>query len=107
MVSHTHDLMASTLKIYDGFKDVKTVVDVGGGVGTAILIIVKYHTHLGINFILPYVIATTPVIPGVEHVGGNIFKQIPLVDTIFIKWILHDWDNEDCMRILNKCREAI
>eukprot|EP01018_Ginkgo_biloba_P019601 Gb_25040 [translate_table: standard] len=108
MVSHTCALMASALKIYDGFKDVKTVVDVGGGVGTAISIIVKHHTHLkGINFDLPHVIDTAPAIPGVEHVGGNMFEQIPPADAVFIKSILHDWNDEHCVRILKKCREAI
>eukprot|EP01018_Ginkgo_biloba_P019773 Gb_28391 [translate_table: standard] len=104
MVSDTRAFMPFALKIYDGFKDVKTVVDVGGGVGTAISIIVKHHAHLkGINFDLPHVIDTAPAITGVEHVGGNMFEQIPPADAS----ILHDWTDEHCVRILNKCREAI
>eukprot|EP01018_Ginkgo_biloba_P025069 Gb_26421 [translate_table: standard] len=88
--------MASAMKIYDGFSL--------AGVGTTISIIVKHHSHLrSINFNLPLLIAIMPTIPGVEHVGGNMFKQIPPTDVL----ILHDWDNEHCMRILNKCQEAI
>eukprot|EP01018_Ginkgo_biloba_P019535 Gb_23935 [translate_table: standard] len=98
MASHIRALMASALRIYDEL--------IGGGVGTAISIIVKHHIHLrGINFDLSHVIASAPTI--MEHMGGNMFEQMPLTDAVFVKLILHDWDDEHCMRILNKCREVI
>jgi len=25
----------------------------------------------------------------------------------YVQWILHDWGNEDCIKILKKCKEAI
>ncbi|XP_057823745.2 bergaptol O-methyltransferase-like [Cryptomeria japonica] len=56
MAYHTKDVMAFVVTMYDGFKSVKSVVDVGG-VGLHCLL------YLGINFYLPHVIATAPAIP--------------------------------------------
>ncbi|KAI4317486.1 hypothetical protein L6164_025356 [Bauhinia variegata] len=35
------------------------------------------------------------------------FSSVPKADAAFIKWVLHDWGDEDCIKILRKCREAI
>lgn len=85
-----------------------SVLDVGGGVGVAISEIVKAYPHLkGINFDLPHVISTAPAYDGVTHVAGDMFKVIPPAETIFMKCILHDWSNHDCVKILKNCRKAI
>ncbi|GLJ31562.1 hypothetical protein SUGI_0633290, partial [Cryptomeria japonica] len=42
----------------------------------------------------------------VEHVSGNMFEHIPSADAIFIKWVLHDWDDDDCIKVLRRCYEA-
>ncbi|GLJ25142.1 hypothetical protein SUGI_0480830 [Cryptomeria japonica] len=108
MATNTGPLMAHVVKIYGGFKSFKSVVDVAGGLGSAISVIVAEYPHIhGINFDLPHVIRTAPPIHGVEHVEGNMFEQIPSADAIFMKWILHDWDNEQCLKILKNCYEAI
>ncbi|XP_024020454.1 trans-resveratrol di-O-methyltransferase [Morus notabilis] len=40
--------------------------------------------------------------------GGNMFTDtIPPTDGILLKWILHDWNDEDSVSILKRCREAI
>ncbi|KAI7728640.1 hypothetical protein M8C21_007260, partial [Ambrosia artemisiifolia] len=93
----------------DGFLSSKgSVVDVGGGIGTAISEIVKAYPHLkGINFDLSHVISTAPTYDGVTHVAGDMFKSIPPTETIFMKWILHDWSDGDCIKILQNCRKAI
>lgn len=50
---------------YDGFKDVKCLVDVGGGVGGALALIVAANPHIrGINLDQPQVVSTAPEIPG-------------------------------------------
>ena len=65
MTVQTSSLMASVLKVYDGFKSFKTVVDVGGGLGSAISTIVNQYPHInGINFDLPHVITTAAPIKG-------------------------------------------
>ncbi|GLJ25135.1 hypothetical protein SUGI_0480760 [Cryptomeria japonica] len=108
MATNTGPLVAHVVKIYDGFKNFKSVVDVAGGVGSAISVIVAEYPHIhGINLDLPHVIRTASPIQGVEHVEGNMFEQIPCADAIFMKWILHDWDNGQCLKILKNCYEAI
>nr|XP_043617289.1 (R,S)-reticuline 7-O-methyltransferase-like [Erigeron canadensis] len=93
----------------NGFLELKgRMVDVGGGTGVAISEIVKAYPHLtGINFDLPHVISTAPTYEGVTHVTGDMFKAIPPAETIFMKWILHDWGDNDCIKILKNCRKVL
>ncbi|RVW96729.1 (RS)-norcoclaurine 6-O-methyltransferase [Vitis vinifera] len=92
-------------EVFDG---VSTLVDVGGGNGTALRTLVKACPWIrGINFDLPYVVATAPKCNSVEHVGGNMFDSVPKADAVFIMKVLHDWGDEKCIKILEKCREAI
>lgn len=102
-------VMKAILSTYkQGFDGVGLIVDVGGGLGTAVAEIVKAHPHIrGINFDLADVVARAPKYPGVIHVGGDMFDVIPKADTIFMKWILHNWNDEKCIKILKNCRKAI
>lgn len=78
--------MKKVLEVYRGFKDVNTLVDVGGGIGTVINLVVSKYPHIkGINFDLPSVLAHPSVYPGVENVSGDMFKEIPNGDAIFLK----------------------
>ncbi|KAK2649939.1 hypothetical protein Ddye_017428 [Dipteronia dyeriana] len=52
-------------------------------------------------------LATGSGFKGVEHVGGDMFQSIPKGDAIFMKWILHCWDDDHCLRLLKNCYEAI
>ncbi|GAU13714.1 hypothetical protein TSUD_348180 [Trifolium subterraneum] len=45
--------------------------------------------------------------PRVEHVGGDMFESVPAGDAIFMKWILHDWSDEHCLKLLKNCYKAI
>ncbi|MCL7040022.1 hypothetical protein MKW94_011947 [Papaver nudicaule] len=99
---------AMLVKYKDGFNGIESLVDVGGGTGTMITEIVKANPHIrGINFDLPHVVATAPEQLGVEDVGGDMLVDIPEADAVIIKWILHDWGDEDCVKILRNCRKAI
>ncbi|KAG5521950.1 hypothetical protein RHGRI_034241 [Rhododendron griersonianum] len=70
--------------------------------------VVKAHPHIkGTNFDLPHIVDTAPVYPGVAHVGGDMFESLSRADAILMKRILHDWSDEDCIRILRKCQKAI
>ncbi|KAK3194496.1 hypothetical protein Dsin_025806 [Dipteronia sinensis] len=44
---------------------------------------------------------------GVEHIGGDMFESVPKGDAIFMKWILHDWSDEHCLRLLKNCYKSI
>ncbi|GFP93708.1 caffeic acid 3-o-methyltransferase 1 [Phtheirospermum japonicum] len=101
-------LMKRILETYDGFEGLKSMVDVGGGTGAILnMIISKYPSIKGINFDLPHVIQQAPSYPGVEHVGGDMFVSVPRADAIFMKWIYHDWTDELCLKLLKNCYEAL
>ncbi|KAK7317169.1 hypothetical protein RJT34_01165 [Clitoria ternatea] len=90
------------------FEGIKSMVDVGGGNGTAIGIVVEACPWIrGINFDLPHVIAEAPPSHAVQHVPGDMFLTVPKADAAFLMWVLHDWGDEECIEILKKCREAI
>ncbi|MBA0771748.1 hypothetical protein Gotri_007227, partial [Gossypium trilobum] len=92
-------------QVFDG---IKSLVDVGGGNGTALSMLVKEFPWMhGINFDLPHVVAVAPKVDGIEYVGGDMFVCVPKADAAFFMWVLHDWDDEECIQILKKCREAI
>lgn len=58
--------MKAILDVYDGFKGVERLVDVGGSAGDCLRMILHKHPHVreGINFDLPEVVAKAPNIPG-------------------------------------------
>ncbi|PWA54714.1 Caffeate O-methyltransferase (COMT) family [Artemisia annua] len=90
------------------FEGLKTMVDVGGGNGTSLRMIVEAFPWIkGINFDLPHVVSTASASTGVEHVGGNMFELVPKADAVYLMKVLHDWSDEECIDILRKCREAI
>ncbi|OMO70071.1 O-methyltransferase, family 2 [Corchorus olitorius] len=108
MINHTTIVMKNILETYKGFEKLNRVVDVGGGLGITLnMITSKYPSIKGINFDLPHVIQHAPAYPGVEHVGGDMFESVPNGDAIFMKWILHDWSDEHCVKLLKNCYEAI
>ncbi|XP_039134830.1 tricetin 3',4',5'-O-trimethyltransferase-like [Dioscorea cayenensis subsp. rotundata] len=108
MKNHSAIIMKRILEKYRGFDDVKVLVDVGGGVGGTLAQVVAKHKHIkGINFDLPHVISEAAPIPGVEHIGGDMFESVPSGDAIFMKWILHDWSDEHGLKILKNCWKAL
>ncbi|KAH0936131.1 hypothetical protein HID58_013248 [Brassica napus] len=93
---------------HDLFEGVATVVDVGGCTGETMGILVKEFPWIkGFNFDVPHVIQVAQVLDGVENVGGDMFDSVPKCDAVLIKWVLHDWGDKDCIRILKNCKEAV
>ncbi|KAK4277653.1 hypothetical protein QN277_015617 [Acacia crassicarpa] len=108
MADHSTITMKKILETYTGFQGLKSLVDVGGGTGAVISMIVsKYPSIKGINFDLPHVIEEAPSYPGVEHVGGDMFVSVPKADAVFMKWICHDWSDEHCVKFLKNCYDAL
>ncbi|XP_042495064.1 LOW QUALITY PROTEIN: acetylserotonin O-methyltransferase-like [Macadamia integrifolia] len=94
-------------KLFEGVGTV-VVVHVGGGTGTTLGMLVKNFPWLrGINFDLAHVVSTTLPCDKVDHIGGDMFHSVPKADAAFLMWVLHDWRDENCIKILKKCREAI
>ncbi|KAJ4723831.1 Caffeic acid O-methyltransferase [Melia azedarach] len=101
--------MQRILEIYKGFGGLKSLVDVGGGDGSLLnLIISKYPAIVkAINYDLAQVIEKSPPYPGIEHVVGDMFTHIPEAEAIFMKWMLHSWDDKHCVKILKNCYAAL
>ncbi|XP_077248352.1 caffeic acid 3-O-methyltransferase-like [Tasmannia lanceolata] len=108
MSDHSTLTMKKILETYKGFEGLKEVVDVGGGTGATLNLIISKHPHIkGINFDLPHVVADAPTYSGVEHVGGDMFVSVPSGEAIFMKWILHDWSDEHSLKFLKNCYKAL
>jgi ubiquinone/menaquinone biosynthesis C-methylase UbiE len=98
------------------FGGIGTIVDVGGGHGGLITSILKKNPGMrGILFDAPPVIegAKTAVQEsGVsdrcELVAGDFFKSVPEGgDAIVMKWIIHDWNDEQSEAIMKNCHRAL
>ncbi|KAJ0681531.1 putative caffeate O-methyltransferase [Helianthus annuus] len=108
MLNHTTILMKEILEHYRGFDNLERVVDVGGGLGHTLAMIISKHPNIkGINFDLPHVTQQAQLYEGIDHVGGDMFKEVPEGDTIFMKWILHDWSDDHCIKLLKNCYKAL
>ncbi|CAI9094419.1 OLC1v1030158C1 [Oldenlandia corymbosa var. corymbosa] len=108
MTNYTELNIKKLLECYKGFENVKTLVDVGGARGQVLSMITsKYPNIKGINFDLPHVVGNAPSYPGVEHKGGDMFESVPEGDAILMKWILHLFDDEKCVKILKNCYKAL
>jgi len=103
------------LEAYD-FSGVRTIMDVGGGNGSLVLAVLGRYPELqGRIADLPYIEAQAR--GGIEAAGAagrcafspcDFFREIPKgADLVVMKSVLHDWTDEECVRILKNCRAAI
>ncbi|CAL1394100.1 unnamed protein product [Linum trigynum] len=92
----------------DMFDGVTSLVDVGGGTGTMAAAVAKAFPGIQCTVLdLPHVVKDLKGEGNLGFVGGDMFVSIPSADAILLKWILHDWDEENCIKILKVCKEAI
>jgi SAM-dependent methyltransferase len=94
----------------------KHVVDVGGGNGLSLLALIDQQTHLrGTVFEMPAVaeralenIAAQQMDNRCNVVEGDFFDEVPAdADIYTLRHILHDWDDEAAVSILQNCRDAM
>ncbi|GLT46467.1 hypothetical protein SLA2020_202150 [Shorea laevis] len=106
MINYTAIGIREIHESYKGFEHLTRLVQVGGGLGVTLSFITsKYRSIKGINFDLSRVVARPPY-PGVEHVGGDMFQSVPKGDATLVKWILHDWSDDLCVKLLKNCYDA-
>lgn len=100
---------------YD-FSDVRTVVDVAGGNGTLLATLLTAVPKLrGILFDTDHVIEaardnlrTRGVLDRCELVAGSFLDGVPSGGEVYtLSRILHNWDDETCGRILERCHQAM
>lgn len=98
------------------FGGTGTVVDVGGGRGHLLAVLLGAHPGLrGILFDRPTVIDGTrdalrdnKLDDRCERAGGDFFEAVPSGgDFYLLKYILHNWNDERVGAILRSCRRAM
>ncbi|KAF7840300.1 trans-resveratrol di-O-methyltransferase-like [Senna tora] len=90
------------------FGGLKSLVDVGGGKGGAAIIISEAFPDMKcIVLDLPHVVANLVDSRNLKFIGGDMFQFIPSADAILLKLVLHTLSDEECSKVLKKCREAI
>ncbi|WMV52739.1 hypothetical protein MTR67_046124 [Solanum verrucosum] len=92
----------------DVFEGLTSLVDVGGGTGTVAMSIAKNFPDMKcIVLDLPPVVANLQGSENLEFVAGDMFQKIPPANAVLLKSILHDWNDEECVKILKNCKEEI
>jgi len=101
MASSSRLVIGSLLAAYD-FGRFETIVDVGGGNGALLAPLLAEHPKLrGVLFDQPHVVQGVDLGPRCQVVGGSFFEAVPDGgDAYVLKWILHDWEDEDSTVIL-------
>jgi O-methyltransferase/methyltransferase family protein len=96
------------LAAYD-FGRFATVVDVGGGRGAFLRAVLDANPAMrGTLFDQPQVVAGAERHDRCQVVGGSFFDEVPAgADAYLLKAVLHDWEDDDSLRILGRCRAAI
>jgi hypothetical protein len=107
-----------TQAVLDAFdmSDIRVLADVGGGNGsTLIATLKKYPQMQAILYDLPQVIerarprfAGAGLLDRCQLIAGSFFDKIPAgADAIFMRHIIHDWDDQECETILRNCHAAL
>jgi len=105
----------AVMAAYD-FSPFTKVIDVGGGQGRLIASILMAHPHpQGILFDMPHVIAearsyieAAGVADRCELLAGDFFAAVPAGgDAYVLKRVIHDWDDERTIAILQNCHRAM
>ena len=98
------------------FGSARRVIDVGGAHGAFLAAVLKRMPKArGVLFDQPDVVRQARstlqelgVADRVELIGGSFFEAVPTGgDLYLLKHILHDWSDEECVRILRRVREAM
>lgn len=100
---------------YD-FSKAQHVCDVGGGIGAVLANLLAANPHLrGTLFELPAVaeaaqthLDSLSLLDRCEVVGGDFFQSIPIKADIYTLFaVVHDWGDEEAVRILENIRRAM
>jgi hypothetical protein len=115
MGAFTSMVAGAVAAAYD-FSAMRAVIDVGGGAGVLLSGILRAYPHLrGTVFDLPRLkegaarqIAAAGLAGRYEFAGGDFFAAVPGgFDAYLLKHVIHDWDDENALRILATCRRAM
>jgi hypothetical protein len=110
LTSTTSDMVAAALDTTRATQ----AVDVGGAAGAFLYSLMRANTALkGVVYDLPDVVPRASsaaeeagLAKRAKALGGSFFESVPEGDLYLLKYILHDWGDEECLTILRNCRRA-
>jgi hypothetical protein len=113
MTSLTSWTAGAVADAYD-FSGLGTLVDVGGGHGELLLAVLAKNAGLrGVLFDAPHAlagarerVAASGLASRCEVVGGDFFERVPPGDAFLLKHVIHDWSDDDALRILRTVARA-
>jgi hypothetical protein len=117
MTSYSNSHIAWVLEALDGydFSGISHLCDIGGGYGHLASAVLAVHPHLRATVLdLPQVVAQhharwaarLGVGDRCAYEAGDMFASVPAADAYTMKMILHDWNDEECVRILSNAANA-
>lgn len=115
MMGLTTQDAAIIAKLYP-FSEVTTLCDVGGGRGTLLSELLLRHPHLkgalaeadGVLRIARELLLARGVLDRTTLVPASFFESVPEgYDAYLMKNILHDWDDDTCVKILGNVKRAM
>ena len=115
MTSNSAFSSFAVVNAYD-FSSFEKLIDIGGGHGFLLASILAKNDNLkGVLYDMPAIVAEAEkllkehvVTQKCETVGGDFFTSVPAGgDGYIMKHIIHDWNDEQCITILQNCRKAM
>jgi hypothetical protein len=112
MAHFPEDRHAAIAAAYD-FSGAGLIVDVGGGNGETLRqILSRFSAPRGLVYDRDDVVAAVPheaLLQGrITVEGGSFFDRVPQGGDIYLLIrVIHNWSDEDCLRILRICRAAM
>ncbi len=112
MASFIDNCHAAVAASYD-FSSARLIMDIGGGNGAALRqILQRFVGARGLIFDRADVVNAIPdallMQSRIAVEGGSFFDRVPPGgDHYLILRVLHDWDDEECLRVLRACRAAM
>jgi orsellinic acid C2-O-methyltransferase len=115
MAENTRRVSQGLIAAYD-FSRYRKIIDVGGGNGALLGAIIAANPNIrGVVFDLPRGSAEAPqkladagVAASCEVIAGDFFRSVPEgADAYILKFIIHDWDDEQSLAILKNCHKAM
>src|SRR5262249_26978056 len=90
----------------------KVLVDVGAGDGRLLqALLARWPALSGVAFDRPAVVessssSSSSLGARIEWVAGDFFREVPPGDVHLLRWVLHDWPDDDAVKILERVRAA-
>ena len=105
MASSSQLVIRSLIDAYD-FGRFGTIVDVGGGNGTLLAALLDEYPHSQACSSTSRTSSRASISESAARiVGGSFFESVPEGgDAYLLKWIIHDWEDEESVAILRNVR---